>query len=279
MVMLFTKVYMGTTIGKQRGFTLVMGLIIVLVLLVVGAASFSVIKRNKTNNDISTTPDTIMPEPEQSVSEQNNQNSPDSQTSTQQVANGGIITRRGTVNDFTLKNEGLTFTYNPKISTLTPKDTSVGNDLYVEYVNIKTGAVKLSITAGIDGIGGSAQCPNFDRDTCKVLTTKQSTFLKDPLTYRLVKTDTVQNCGSDGSPNCDVVPLTTGYIIDTSTSTDFYGPCCGTITTKARNTGKAAKVTGSLLVSIDPDKQIENADLFKNSDFLETIKIIESMRY
>ena len=181
----------------------------------------------------------------------------------------------------TINNEGLTFEYNPQLSTVveSPAVESELNGTYLVYTMITTGDVVLKITAGISGIGGLPTCQVDGRETCEVIDTKASTYLGDPITYRLVKANLVTNCGSPGSLPCDTVPLTTSYIIDTSTSTEYFGSCCGTISSNAKNLEKKAKNAGSLLINIQPADEISNESLFTNPDFLKTIKIIETMRY
>lgn len=189
------------------------------------------------------------------------------------------ISQQESLKIYTIENEGLTFQYNPKITTVTAEKPKQENDLYLEDLDVKTGSVTLSIRAGIDGIGGSPQCIVGDRSKCEVIATKNSTFLGKTATYRLVKSVGSRDCGYEGVPSCDNAPLTTSFFLDTYSGTDEYGPCCGTISTKSKNTGKKAKVTGSLLLSIKPKDTIANKDLLLNKDILETIRIIESMHY
>lgn len=183
--------------------------------------------------------------------------------------------------EFKLENEGLSFSYNPKLTTFKTDDTddtSLGGP-FTERVIIQTGSVKLTVSANVDGIGGGPGCMNEGRESCAVVDTKRSIFLGEITTYRLVKTNRVASCGYSGVPNCDVAPLEEGYIIDTSDSTEEFGGCCGTIIKDSKNTGRKSPITGALLISIEPSVSIFNQDLFQNTDFLETIKIIESMRY
>ncbi len=180
---------------------------------------------------------------------------------------------------YRITNEGLSFSYNPKTTTITTQKPNNENDLYVEYVKAKTGLVTLSITAGISGIGGGPSCTSDERGTCVVVDTLKSTFLNKPITYRLIKANQVQQCGYAGVPSCSVAPLVTSFLLDTYDKTDVYGPCCGTIDAKARNTGQKAKYAGDLLVTIEPAMQIQNKELLTNKDFLDTIKIIESIHY
>lgn len=249
-------------INNQSGIAHLALIIVILLVVAISGVGWYVWNKNS-NKDSSITPSTVsVAQPE-----------PTDPTPTNQQK------------EYTIENEGLTFSYNPKITTVTTKKPRIGNGLYVEDVEVKTGSVTLLITAGIDGIGGGAQCIVGDNSlgnkstTCDVISTKKSTFLNKPVTYRLIKAKQAEECGYDGVPACSVAPLVTSYFLDTGTDTESFGSCCGTVSVKSKNTGKKAKVTGTLLVSIDPAKKIQNKDLLTNTDLLETIKIIESMKY
>jgi len=202
------------------------------------------------------------------------------QTEQSAVVSTPAAAKEDTTKTYTIPNEALTFTYDSKTSTVTAGETNDENDLYIERVKVKTGSATLSVTTGIDGIGGGPQCtPDEAGKGCEVLKTQKSSFLAKPITYRLVKGDVLTDCGSAGKPDCANAPLKTIYFLDTATSTDEYGPCCGMINATAKNTGKKAKVTGGLLVSIETEDAIENKDMLDNADIQATIKIIESMHY
>jgi len=240
--------------NNQKGFSAVELLIIIVVVALLGGMGWLVWNRNKSEKKAQT---------EQSATS--------AQTNTSEEE---------TLKDYTLPNEGLTLSYNSKTSTVEPGETDQTEDLYIEKVKVKTGAVTLSITSGIDGIGGGPQCtPDENGKGCEVLVTQKSSFLAKPITYRLVKGEVLTDCGSAGKPACADAPLKTIFFLDTATSTDEYGPCCGTINATAKNTGKKAKVAGALLLNIETEDSIENKDMLTNKDLLATIKIIESMHY
>jgi len=202
----------------------------------------------------------------------------DSQTTKQTATTSTSEEKKVEFKKYTIENEGLSFSYNPEITTVTAKKPDVDNN-YLERVSVVTGSVTLSITAGIDGIGGREECVNSGRDSCAVVATKKSTFLGDPIEYRLIKAVQATECGYDSVPSCDKVPLTTSYFLDTYEKNDMYGPCCGTINAEARNTGQKSKNKAALLITIDPAKEIQNKDLLSNKDLLATLAIIESMQY
>lgn len=247
---------MGRIRDNQKGFTLIEGLLVVVALvLVVGAGVYVMNHHKSANSDTAT-------------------NTPSSKS--KPTAEASVQAKPGA---YTLGNEGLSFSYDPETTTVTTQNPSQQNGLYIEKVKVVTGLVTLSITAGISGIGGSPSCIPDGRATCDVVGTLKSTFLGNPITYRLVKTNQVGNCGYAGVPSCDQAPLATSFLVDTSDSTEAYGPCCGTVQADARNTGKKAQYAGDLLVTLQPDEQINNEKLLTNKDFLNTIKIIESMHY
>ena len=241
---------------NQKGFHLWIVPLIIVVLGVIGGTAYYVGKKSNEKKDDSAT--TVITKSEVKESSESVE-----------------------LKEYKLDNEGLRFSYNPKITKVESKESKyyADSDIYIETLNIVTGDSTVTITAGIDGIGGGAGCVNQDRDKCVVVDTKAGKFLGSPITYRLIKADTAQNCGSGNLPSCQTVPLTTSYLIDTSNSTEEYYPCCGMINANAKNVGKKAGVSGALLINIQPKDSIENANLFKNSDVLESFKIIESMKY
>lgn len=182
---------------------------------------------------------------------------------------------------YTIDNEELIFDYNPNISAVKQlsAEESKATGTYTVETEVTTGAVDLLVTTGVSNIGGTVLCGAGNRDICKVVDTKASTYLGKPITYRLVEAKLLEDCGYAGVPSCNKVPLATSYIID---DFDVDKPTAGglaTIVSDGRNLGKKAKDAGLVLVDIRPSKKINNANLFKNPDFLETVKIIETMRY
>lgn len=243
---------------NEKGFGAVEILVIIVVILLIVAAGWLFFDRQKTSN-----------------SEAVN-NTQQEKTTEQQPSE-----KKDELKSYIIDNEGLMFDYNSKLSAVKQVSAEKSEDsgLYVVKTEVTTGAVVLLITTGISNIGGGPACTNDGRGTCKIVDTKTSTYLGKPVTYRLVEAKQVQNCGYAGVPLCDQAPLTTSYLIDTSTSNEFAGPCCGTVSSEAKNLGKKAEYAGKVLVNIVPSQAVASANLFKNSDLLETIKIIETLRY
>ena len=185
---------------------------------------------------------------------------------------------------YTLDNEGLKFDYNPAVSKLAeiPGTVNENSKSYEVGANVTTGAIMLSVRTGVDGRGGNPVCMKEDSySTCKVIDTKPSTFLGNPITYRLIEAKVPDSCGYSGVPSCDDAPKKTLFILDTYKSDDYFGVCCNTIDVSAKNLGKKAETAGNLMIDIKrTDGKFDfNESLFKGSDMLTTIKIIESMRY
>jgi hypothetical protein len=181
---------------------------------------------------------------------------------------------------YKVENEGLKFSYNPVSSSVLGEAPNTEEGLYEVVTKVSTGAVVLNIDAGISGIGGYMPCENIDRGSCEVIDTVEGTYLGEKVKYILVKASLPDDCGYSGKPDCNVAPLVTSYYIDTYESSEApYGSCCGTLSSNARNLGNKAEIAGRVLITIQPDKSIQNEDMLKNKDMLETFKIIESISY